>query len=84
MCEVPEVRDNWSIRGTERNSIRAMDDEAREAEEKSAQPCGPCKEFVPNPKNKGAGLERDVTSLISVLSKYLPGCRDSIRKHLSS
>ena len=30
-CVRPEVRDNWSIRGTERNSIRAMDDEARAA-----------------------------------------------------
>ena len=56
----------------------------RQAGEKSAQPCGPCKEFVPNPKNKGVGLERDVTSLTFVLLKYLPGCRDSIRKHLSS
>lgn len=43
----------------------------RQAEEKkSAQPCGPCKNLSPS-KNKGAGLERDVTSLISVLSKYL-------------
>ena len=35
-------------------------------------------------RTKGLDLSRDVTSLIFVLLKYLPGRRDSIKKHLCS
>lgn len=56
-----------------------------EAGSKPAEPFGPCKEFVSNPKNKRMWeLSRDVTSPISVLSSYLAAEILLIKKQLYS